>query len=208
VKTIPVLLATLMLTAWSGTLAAQDQGSAADLYRRSYAAESKGDYDEALDLMKRVHVPRSGGYVLHLRTGWLLYLNGKHAQAVVEYRKASRLKPAAIEPLLGVMLPLMAERKWKEAMRVGLAVLEKAPADFTAQSRIAYIRYQQGRYPEAEKWYRKALEGYPSNVEMRTGLGWSLLRQNRFKEAEHEFRSVLNVAPDHASSQEGISRIP
>lgn len=193
---------------WGTPGFAQDSGSVADIYRQSYAAESKGDYAKALSLMKRISALGPKDYVLHLRSGWVQYLNGEYAESVEEYRKAEKMQPAAIEPRLGVMLPLMAARRWKEAVEAGLAVLEKAPADFTAQSRIAYVCYQQGQFLKAEKWYRKALDGFPSNVEMRAGLGWSLLKQNRFREAKLEFDSVLIVAPDHASAQEGLSQIP
>lgn len=206
-KAIQAAAAFLILLSLSAATFAKDANPDADLYRQSYAAEAKGDYDEALALMEKVSAS-GGGYVLHLRKAWLLYLNGRHADSVAEYRKAAGAEPAAIEPLLGLMLPLMAERKWKQTIEAGLDVLKKAPGDFTAISRIAYARYQQGRFAEAEKWYRKALAGYPSNVEMRAGLGWCLLRLNRFDEAKREFRAVLSIAPDHTSSQEGLSNIP
>jgi tetratricopeptide (TPR) repeat protein len=176
-----------------------------DLYRRSYALEGWGDVAGALAAMDQIGKHGASDYMFSLRRGWLAYLGGKHVEAVAEYQKAIALEPRALEPRLGVMLPLMALRRWKEAEKVGAEILAVAPGDFTAQSRLAYIHYTQDRFVEAEAWYRKALAGFPSNVEMRVGLGWSLLKQGRSKEARVEFERVLGVAPDYASAKEGLA---
>jgi tetratricopeptide (TPR) repeat protein len=181
---------------------------APELYRQSYVAEARQDYDESLALMTKIRALGLDDYVLNLRTGWLLYLAGRYEESILAYRKAVRLEPGAIEPRLGLMLPLMAARKWGEARTAGVETLEKAPGDFTAQSRIAFTHYQQGQYEKAESWYRKALAGYPSNLEMRAGLAWSLYKQNRFPEARAEFQQILDISPDHASALEGMAQIP
>jgi len=117
------------------------------------------------------------------------------------------LEPKAVEPRLGLMLPLMALRRWAEAEKAGQQVLGTAPGDFTAQSRIAFIHYSQGRFADAESWYRKALGGFPSNVEMRAGLGWSLLKLGNAAAARAEFERILVIAPDHASAKEGLAAV-
>jgi tetratricopeptide (TPR) repeat protein len=185
--------------------AATAQDSAPDLYRRSYAAEAKGDIPSALAALDKVSVH---DYVFALRRGWLLYLAGRHSDSAAAYGEAIQLEPAAVEPRLGAMLPLMALRRWKEAEGHARDVLARAPGDFTAQSRLAFIDYTQGRYADAEAWYRKTLTAYPASVEMRAGLGWSLLKQNKLREAAAEFSKVLAVAPDHASAKEGRAAIP
>jgi tetratricopeptide (TPR) repeat protein len=204
------LVAALVAGAVALPAAAGAQGSAdaPSLYRQSYAAEGKQDFAQALRLMEQIRAAGQDDYVVSLRMGWLLYLSGRYDDAIAAYRRAVQQEPGSVEPRLGLMLPLMAARRWSEARAAGVEVLDKAPGDFTAQSRIAYIHYQQGQYEKAESWYRKALAGYPSNIEMRAGLAWSLLRQNRFPEARAEFGKVLAVAPDHASAAEGLAQIP
>ncbi len=209
IRMLPVALAAAAILAGLTTPAiAQQAGAIPELYRQSYAAEAKQDYDAAQGLMQRIHAAGVDDYVSRLRSAWLFYLASNYPDAIVEYRRAIELEPQAVEPRLGLMLPLMAARKWTDARVVGAEVLERAPGDFAAQSRMAYIHYQMGQYEKAESWYRKALAGHPSNVEMRAGLGWSLLRQNRFPEARVEFAKVLTIAPDHASSREGIAQLP
>mgnify|MGYP001015530748 CR=1 FL=1 len=116
-----------------------------ELYRQSYAAEARQDYDGALALMERIRAAGNDDYVSRLRSAWLFYLAGRYADAIVGYRRAIDLEPEAVEPRLGLMLPLMAARKWTEARAVGVEVLDRAPGDFTAQSRMAYIHYQMGQ---------------------------------------------------------------
>jgi tetratricopeptide (TPR) repeat protein len=187
---------------------ARAQEGVSDLYRRSYALEGWGDYAGALATMDSIERLVTGDYLLFLRRGWLTYLAGKQADSVNAYQKAVALEPKALEPKLGMMLPLMALRRWKEAEKAGQEILASAPGDFTAQSRLAYIHYTQARFAEAEGWYRKALAGYPSNVEMRVGLAWSLAKQQKYREARAEFDRALTVAPDHASAKEGLAALP
>jgi tetratricopeptide (TPR) repeat protein len=181
------------------------QSRLSDLYRRSYALEARSDIAGALSAMDEIASAGATDYMFYLRKGWLQYLAAQYAQSAAAYGHAVELEPKAIEPRLGLMLPLMALRRWADAERAGTQVLAAAPGDFTAQSRIAFIAYSQGRFPEAEAWYRKALAGFPSNVEMRAGLGWSLLKQGRKSDARAEFERIVAVAPDHASAKEGLA---
>jgi tetratricopeptide (TPR) repeat protein len=181
--------------------------SVPDIYRQSYAAEARGDYAGATELMERLG-PAGGTYVAQLRKGWLHYLAGRHALAAEAYRRAMALEPAAVEAHLGAMLPLMALRRWKDAERIGEEVVALAPGDFTATSRLAFIQYSQGQWERAEPLYRRALASWPASAEMRTGLGWTLLKLGRFKEAREVFEAVLLYAPDQLSAREGLGLVP
>jgi tetratricopeptide (TPR) repeat protein len=200
--------ATLALLLLALPAAASAQSAEPVRYRQSYSLEAQGDIAGALAALEQIAAKATDGYLLALRKGWLNYLAGKHAEAATAYEQAASLEPKAIEPRLGAMLPLMALRRWTEALAHGQKVIGLAPGDFTAQSRLAYIHYNQGRFDQAELWYRRALAGYPSNVEMRAGLGWSLLKQSRPKEARAEFERILRVAPDHLSAQQGMAAVP
>jgi len=184
------------------------QEAVADLYRQSYALEARGDAEGSLKAMDAIAARGGADYVVALRRGWLLYLAGRYAESEPQYLQAIAKEPNALEPKLGVMLPLMAMRRWKEAQRYGSELLKEAPGDSIVQGRMAYIHFMLGEYLEAESRYRKVVAAYPSNVEMRVGLAWSLLRQRRVQEARAEFDRVLAFAPDHASAKEGRAQIP
>lgn len=196
----------LLLLLLSAPLA-QAQGAGPDLYRQSYAAEARGDYTGAAELLARLG-PDGATYVASLRKGWLHYLAGRHAQAAEAYLRAAALEPSAVEARLGAMLPLMALRRWQDAERVGQEALALAPNDFTATSRLAWVSYSQARYAEAEALYRRALAAYPASAEMRTGLGWTLLKLGRHKEARQAFEQVLAFAPDQLAARDGLLQVP
>jgi len=200
--TLSLLLAALLLlpaaTAWAG----EDRDSA--LYQRSYDQESAGSYAEALATLKRITGAERQTYVWLLRHAWLAYLAGEHDESVKAYEAAVGKAPRAVEPRLGMTLPLMAKRRWKRVAQAAEGVLKLAPAHTTAMSRLALARYRQGRYGKAAKQYRRVLELFPSDVEIRTGLGWALLKQGKGAEAAREFERVLKVAPKQASAREGL----
>lgn len=182
--------------------------SVEDLWRQSYALEARGDHEGALRQVEGV-VQRSGAsYITALRSGWLLYLAARYAEAEAAYRKAISFEPAAIEPKMGIMLPLMAMRRWKEAERFGEEVLKAAPGESVVEGRMAWIAFNLGAYERAERLYRKVVLAYPGNIEMRTGLAWTLLKMNRLKEAKAEFDRVLSFAPDFQGAREGRALIP
>ena len=203
-----IVVAVMMTLVMPGTAPAAEAASVQECYRLSYATEARGDFSGALHFMDEAAKQGETGYLLHLRRGWLLHLARRHADSAVAYSRAIEVEPRAVEPRLGAMLPLMAQRRWKEADRLGQDVLSIAPGDFTAQSRLAFIQYTQGNFAQAEAWYRGALAAYPGSVEMRVGLAWSLGKQQKFQEARAEFQRVLAVAPDHASAKEGFAGLP
>lgn len=196
----------LMSLASPGEGLAAEAPSVPELYRLSYATEARGDPAGALHFMDEAARLGESGYVLHLRRGWLLYLARRHADSAAAYARAVEAEPRAVEPRLGAMLPLMAQRRWKEAERLGLDVLGISPGDFTAQSRLASIQYSQGNHAAAEAWYRSALSSWPGSVEMRVGLAWSLLKQRHLTDARAEFEKVLRVAPDHPGANDGLGQ--
>lgn len=203
----PLLLLTLLAAlAAPRPAAAQDGGP--DLYRQSYAAEARGDYNLAYDLLQRLPPAAADGYVVHLRSGWLHHLAGRYARAAEAYQQAIVHEPSAVEARLGAMLPLMALRRWQDAEKLGVEALALAPGDFTALSRLAWVHFNQLRYQEAEAHYRRALAAYPASADVRTGLGWALLKLGRFKEAREAFEAVLRFAPDQAAARDGLSLVP
>jgi tetratricopeptide (TPR) repeat protein len=201
------VLRTLPLIALLLAAPALAQEGGADLYRQSYAAEARGDYNLAYDVLARLG-PAGDTYVAWLRKGWLHYLAGRHAQAAEAYQRAVALQPGALEPRLGALLPLMALRRWQDAERIAKEALGLAPNDFTALSRLAWVHYNQARFGEAEPLYRRALAAYPASADVRTGHGWTLLKLGRHKEAREAFEAVLAYAPDQANAHLGLGQVP
>ncbi len=174
--------------------------------QQSYELEAVGKTQDALAALERIE-PSARGYVVHLRRGWLLYVLGRYGEAVAPYEQAIAAAPKAIEPRLGVMLPLMAERRWLDASAHAQKVLERDPGNYLASSRLAFSLYNLGRFGDALPHYLRIVEAYPSDVEMRNGVGWTLLKLGRGKESAQAFREVLLIAPKNASALEGLAAL-
>ena len=174
-----------------------------DRYRASYQHEAQGKYAKALSDIDGLSKGERKSYVYQLRRGWLLYLLGRHWDSIEAYRAAIKLRPKAVEPRLGLMLPEMALLMWLDALETGNGVLKLDPLNYLANSRMAWANYSLGRFDKAEALYRKLVDAYPSDVEMRTGLGWSLLKQGRYTSALSEFDAVLKLSPDYTVAAEG-----
>jgi tetratricopeptide (TPR) repeat protein len=201
-----IVVAVMLALAIPATTRGAESPSVPELYRLSYAAEASGDATRALHWMAEAEKQGETGYVLQLRRGWLLHLARLHAESARAYALAIEAEPGSVEPRLGVMLPLMAQRRWKEAERHGLDALALAPGDLAVLGRVALVQYLAGLFDSAEASYRRALTSHPGSVELRVGLAWSLLKQRRVGSARAEFEKVLRVAPDNASAREGLAQ--
>lgn len=177
-----------------------------EAYNRSYGAEAVGNYEQALKELDGLTSGAKTKYFFQLRRGWLLYLSAQYESSVEAYRKATKVAgPAAIEPRLGEMLPLMGLRRWKDAESVGADILKMTPKNALVIGRVAWCQYNQGRFKDAEESYRQVLAQFPGDLEIRAALGWTLVKQNDKAAAAAEFRVVLDVAPSHESAQQGLA---
>lgn len=93
-------------------------------FQESYDEEAMGHDQEALAALDKLSSEKNGSYVAFLRKGWLQYRLGKNALAIEDYSKAVALAPKAIEPRLGILLPLMAEKQWSPAEKHARDILK------------------------------------------------------------------------------------
>lgn len=200
---IPALVALAGLAA-SAPLAAQG-ANPGDSYKRSYTLEAKGKYSDALAAIIPMASSQRRSYFFQMRVAWLRYLAGKYDASVTAYKQAAALKPAAVETHLGMTLPLMATRKWKDAAAAANRALRLAPGNYLATTRLAWIQYNLGRFVAAERTYRAVLQRYPSSLEMNAGLGWTLLKQGRKAEAGRLFSAILVRSPEYTTAKTGLA---
>ena len=186
---------------------ADESAKIPEYFETSFSHESRGNYAEALNSVLRILRIDQRNYTAMLRAGWLGYLKGDYKNSVSYYRKAVLLEPEAVEPKLGLMLPLMASKEWDAAGDVAREILKFDEKNYLANSRLAYIFFSLDRYGEAEKQYRKIIAWYPSDIEMKIGLGWTLVRMDNKKEAAGIFRDVLTVRKNNTSAHDGMELI-
>lgn len=181
------------------------QGSSIpELFESSYILESKGNYSEALNRVKGILLTEPRNYTATLRVSWLSYLNRNYSTSIEYYQKAVLLKPHAVEPLIGLTLPLMAIKNWKETEKIALQIISRDPNNYYANSRLAYSLYSQRRYGEAKSRYELVLRLYPSDLEMKLGMGWTYLAMGNKNRAKKFFNEVLLISKSNLNALSGL----
>lgn len=201
------MLAVLVVLVLSGGLGAAQAEGGADLFQQSYDDEATGKLAEALADIERLPEGRKDTYTAQLRRGWLQYRLGQNAVSVESYKRAAALVPTSVEARVGMLLPLLADRRFGTAEKAARDALKLDPHNYLATLRLAWSLYNLGQYGDALALYRKLTDAYPSDVDVRAGLGWSLVKLGRNTEAAAEFRQVLEIAPKHALAREGAQLV-
>ena len=178
--------------------------AASKAWQASYAAESAGNFEAALNALSDLPSPQSAGYLASYRRGWLQYRLGRHGDAVAAYSTAMLLEPGSIEARVARLAPLVAQSKWPEVVSDAEEVLKRDPENYLALSRLAFAQYSQDNFAEAEQLYRRVAELYPSDIDARSGLAWALLRLGKPKDAASLFTQVLEVSSTHTMAQRGL----
>lgn len=197
------MIAFLLLSAT--LLHAQDPKATQLAFSKSYAYETKTNYDSALIVLKAVYQEQS--YPLNLRLGWLSHLAGKEDQSIVYYTKAMRLMPAATQPIWGIITPLAAQEKWTEVEKMYLAILKIDPTNSLANYRLGSIYYYRKDYVSAKKYFDVSLNQYPFDYDSLLMSAWTNYSLNNMAEAKTLFNQALLANPGDASAQEGLKLI-
>ena len=198
-----LLLTALMLTA---SVKGQNNIKAMqDAFKSSFSWEFKGNYADAIAALKNVYSEDS--YEVNVRLGWLNYLSGSFTEAAAYYRKAIELKPYAIEPKLGLVLPASALGNWDQVTAQYEEILRIDPQNTVASYRMGMIYYGRQEYAKAEKYFEKVINLYPFDYDSNIMFAWTNLKLGKFREAQVLFNKVLILRPDDQSALEGLGLI-
>lgn len=183
----------------------QVRADAPQIWQRSYILEARGEHADALATLNELPDKDRTDYLFLVRRAWLLYLTGRHQEAIGAYRQAIEAAPKAVEPRAGILAPLIALRRFQDAEAEARAALRLDGDNHTVSRNLAWALYNLGRFEDAERVYRRVLALHPSDLAMRAGVGWCLLRRGRPRAAEAEFREVLRFAPENAAARSGLA---
>jgi tetratricopeptide (TPR) repeat protein len=173
-----------------------------EAFASSYVAESKKDYESAIQLMKKVY--REDSYEINLRLGWLCYENMQSTISIDYYHKAVKLMPASTEPLWGLAYPLYALEKWSELEKNYQDILQLDPKNTTANYRLGIIYYYRKDYIKASKYFDVCLNLSPFDYDAMLMSAWNHYFMGHAKEAAILFNKVLMNRPGDSSALDGL----
>ncbi len=199
-KTI-TMIAVLMLIRLQAA-PAQDMKVLVNAFDSSYTYELRQRYDKAAEVLVRHY--DAGSYELNVRLGYLHYLAGSYAESVKYYQKAIELKPFALEPRLGFVMPAAALGNTTQITGQYQKILEIDPMNTTANYYMGLILYNRAQYDEALKYFEKVANLYPFDYDSMIMYAWTHYRLGNMREARVLFQKVLIIRPDDESATEGL----
>src|SRR3989339_245052 len=173
-------------------------------FKESYAMEKKGEYNKAIDELKKVENEFNYKYEVNLRLGWLNYSSGRFTESVAYYQKAIDLKPFAVEPRLGMVYPASQLAKWDQVQLQYEKIISVDPSNSTANYRLGLIYYGKKDYDKAFRYFEMVVNLYPFDYDGLLMFAWTNYQKGDFAKAKLLFNKVLTISPDDKSAIEGL----
>lgn len=202
---ISVFLLSVLVLISSGTNAQDIKVTSP--FKDSYNYEKKGEYNKAIDEVKKVLSEKNYEYEVNLRLGWLYYASGRFTDAVAYYQKAIDIMPLAIEPRMALVTPAAQLGNWDQVQAQYVKVLEIDPNHSTANYRLGLIYYGKKDYDKAFKYFEKVVNLYPFSYDGLLMFAWTNYFKGKTGQAKILFNKVLMLSPGDTSALEGLSYI-
>lgn len=197
-----VAMSVLMLTF---QVHGQEYSIMQDAFANSYTQEGGGEFSTAIETLRGVYSEDS--YEVNLRLGWLSYNAGQFTESMAYYQRATSLRPIAIEPLLGLVLPASAMGNWEMVRKQYERILAIDPMNTKANYNLGSIHYYREEYDKAYKYFEKVVNLYPFDYDALLMYGWTNYRLGKLREAKVLFQKALLNSPEDQSAKEGLSLI-
>ena len=170
-------------------LAAADSGSFAESIRH----ERSGDYSQAIAVLATAQPD----YTTSLRLGWLHYLKADPTNSITHYRAALALAPRSVEARLGLILPLLADKRLAEAESLAREILRENKTHYLAQLRLATALRLQEKLRAADRVLARALAQYPSDSGLLVERGLVKRAQQQLPAARFYLGQAEMLDPDN-----------
>jgi len=180
------------------------QVSPSKVFENSYAKEASGDYQGAINDLVGLN-----GFDYHksLRLGWLYYLEKNYDASIRYYQQAAKLRPKAVEALLGLCNPLEAQNNIEQLEATYKKILAIDPMNSKVNYALGNIYYYRKNFMLAEKYFDLVVDSYPFDYYSNLMAGWTKYFLNKKNEAKILFNTVLIIYPTDKSAQEGLDFI-
>ncbi len=177
-------------------------------WSESYRYEAQGDYASAILALDPILERDSTHEFAVLRTAWLKYLLGDYNAASRDYERAIDLNEESIEARLGLTLPLLAQRRWREAAAAARAVLAEAPWNYYAHVRLMAAEEGQLQWRTLASHAESVALRYPGDATVLVYLARAQARQGNADAARAAYARVLERIPAHEEALAFVGQTP
>jgi len=198
----PVIFAVALWLLLPAGARAQEGLSAA--FAASYAAEAKGNYDDAIGALKTGY---ANLYEQNLRLGWLCFLAKNYTASATYYQKAIDQRPYAIEPKFGLIKPLNALGQVERMLGLYTAILQVDPQNTQANYWVGVIYLNRKQFDKAARYFEKVINLYPFDYDTNLSLAFTYLSLGKKTEARALYNKVLLIRPGDTQALAGLKRL-
>lgn len=155
----------LLSIIFASTTNATSAESQLSVWSQSYALETDYKYQEAADLIEPLVQKNETLEIANLRLAWLYYLQAKYNKSIKFYKRSLKNNSKSIDALLGITLPLLAQKRYKSAKKYTNKALKLSPNNYSASAKMMYIYYQQKKWDSLNEFANSVSTYYPNLVE-------------------------------------------
>ncbi|MDP2819895.1 MAG: tetratricopeptide repeat protein [Polaromonas sp.] len=170
-------------------------------WQTSYQLEAAGKYTEAIAAIDSVPANGPDAELKLLRRGWLYYLPGKFDDSIREYRLAIDRNGKSLDARLGITLPLLAAKRWREAEQSARFALEMAPNNYFALVRLAVAQEAQRDWVGMEKTAATLVTSYTTDASAYVYLARASAWLDKKDESVAAYTAVLSRFPGHLEAK-------
>jgi tetratricopeptide (TPR) repeat protein len=185
--------------------AGQDYTEISAAFKKSYSFENDSNYTEAAAELIKVY--DANFYEINLRLGWLNYMAGSYNESMDYYQKAIALKPYAVEPRLGFVMPAAAAGNYSQVEEQYNKILAVDPMNAKANYWLGVIFYNREQFDAAIKYFEKVSNLYPYDYDCTIMYAWTNYKMGNLREAKVLFQKILIIRPGDSSALEGLGLI-
>jgi len=177
-----------------------------DAWGRSVNLEIGGQYEAAARSLESVIQQNPDNEFAHLRSGWLYYLAGKYSTSIKYYQTASKLNKHSLDARLGLMLPLMAQERWREAAQLAESVIDESRLNYYAHLRLLICEEGLKNWTQLRDHALMISQYYPSDPGFLVYLARAYINLNEPAKARRAYQQVLERYPSHIEASLYLSQ--
>lgn len=200
-KSITVVICSAIVLSYSGIAWA-----AVDPWAESYRLQALSQFKNAAKALDPVIKKNPKHDFAVSRRAWLNYLRGAHSQAIRDYQQALKINPKSLDARLGLILPLLAQQRWREASSHANKVLKISPWNYYAHVRLMICEEGEKKWKTLAKHAAKVAQRYPSDATIQVYLSRAYLWQKKHALAAAAYKRVLERVPGHIEASQYLAK--
>jgi tetratricopeptide (TPR) repeat protein len=172
-----------------------------EAFKNSLQYEQSQNYKDAIRALIPIYKTKKKLYTINLRIGWLFYLSGNYANSIKHYQKAIQHAPNAVEPLIGKLLPLLAQQQYNDVELTAYKVLRIDNHNYYANLRLIIALRLQKKFELAQSAVQKMRILYPGDIVFIEQQALVHEQNKNYSKATELYGKLLNLDPENLSAK-------